>query len=352
MSDAAVIEVENLAKSFTLPDENKLVKACQDVSFAIRPGRTLGLVGESGSGKTTVGRCLARLLEIDGGDVRFRGDPIGGLTPKQFRPLREQIQIVFQEPLESLNPLRTVAATLEEPLRALTRLTRQERWERVIEVVADVGLPESALDAKPGELSAGDQQRVAIGRALIPRPAFVVLDEPTSALPPDARPEILRLLKRLQAEHDLAYLFISHDLSSVRALCDDVAVMYLGQIVERGSTEQVLSAPRHPYSRALLSSVLLPDPEHGRLIEQWQVHLSGEIPSPVDLPTGCFLEQRCPYRAEPCAAAQPLTPVAGDRSRVARCWRAEQDRWPELVEDQDPEALTVSDVQRTSEVDQ
>ena len=173
---------------------------------------------------------------------------------------------------------------------------------------------------------------MAIGRALISRPAFVVLDEPTSALPPDARPAILELLKRLQAELDLAYLFISHDLSSVQALCDDVAVMYLGQIVERGSRDEVLRAPRHPYSRALLSSVLLPDPERGRLIQDWQVKLAGEIPSPIDLPTGCYLAGRCPYSAERCTQPQALVPIEGDAGRVARCWRAERGEWPQAAE--------------------
>jgi oligopeptide/dipeptide ABC transporter ATP-binding protein len=327
-----VIEVSGLTKHFKLPGEDKVVKACTDVSFAIEAGRTLGLVGESGSGKTTVGRCLVRLLEIDGGSVAFRGEQIGALSRRRFRPYRRDIQIVFQEPFESLNPLRTVEATIEEPLRALTDLSAQERERRVAEVLEEVGLPAGAAGARPGELSAGDQQRVAIGRALVSRPAFVVLDEPTSALPPDARPAILALLKRLQSELDLAYLFISHDLSSVQALCDDVAVMYLGQIVERGTREEVLVRPRHPYSRALLSSVLLPDPERGRLLEDWQVSLAGEIPSPVDLPTGCFLEQRCPYGAPRCGEPQELAAVAGEAGRVARCWRAQTGEWPESSE--------------------
>ena len=332
MSDAPVIEVRGLTKHFRLPEGNKVVKACQDVSFSIEPGRTLGLVGESGSGKTTVGRCLVRLIEIDAGDVRFRGEAVGGLTRRRFRPYRRQIQIVFQEPYESLNPLRSVAMTLEEPLKALTDLSAPDRRRRVHETIEEVGLPDTALSLRPGELSAGDQQRVAIGRALISRPSFVVLDEPTSALPPDARPEILDLLKSLQAEFGLAYLFISHDLSSVQALCDDVAVMYLGQIVERGSKDAVLRSPRHPYSRALLSSVLLPDPERGRLIDEWQVRLAGEIPSPIDLPTGCYLASRCPYRAEACEQPQALVAVEGDSRHEARCWRAETGAWTQPTE--------------------
>lgn len=322
-----VIRVEGLSKSFPLPHGGKKVQACSDVSFSIDEGKTLGLVGESGSGKTTVGRCLARLLDFEEGEITFRGERVGQISARDFRPYRKQIQIVFQEPSESVNPLRSVQHILEEPLRVHRLGSNRSRGERVREILVLIGLDADILARKPRELSASVLQRVAIGRALITEPSFIVLDEPTSALPPDAKPVIMELLRELQAELGLTYLFISHDLSLVSEFCHDVAVMYLSQIVEQGPASDVLGSPAHPYSQALLNSVLNPDPEAGRGVGATEVTLEGEIPSPIDLPRGCYLQSRCPFAVAECSEPQLLAevPIAGNIQRV-RCWRA-----PELM---------------------
>jgi oligopeptide/dipeptide ABC transporter ATP-binding protein len=316
-----LVEARNLTKHFRIPGSSATVQACNDVSFAIGRGETLGLVGESGSGKTTAGRCLVRLVEIDGGEVYFRGQRIDDMPQKAFRQYRKYMQIVFQEPFESLNPLMSGEATIEESLRTHTDLDGQARRRRVRELLEMVGLLPAYAEARPHEISAGAQQRLAIARALAPGPSFMVLDEPTSALPPDAKPGIMRLLRDLQRELKLGYLFISHDLSLVNEFCDRVAVMYLSQIVEEGTRRDVLATPAHPYSRALLSSVLLPDPKRKRLIAQDAVRLEGEIPSPIDLPHGCYLQSRCPFAVAGCDWPQRLVGVPRKPRQLARCWR-------------------------------
>jgi ABC-type glutathione transport system ATPase component len=257
---SVLLEVQNLVKRFPLSGSRKTVQAVNGVDFSIARGETLALVGESGSGKTTIGRCVMGLIDPTAGGIWFDDKPMGRGRDIRSRELRGRIQLVFQEPAESLDPRMRIGETLGEPLRYLG-LPRADRERRVRDVAGRLSLGEHTLDLFPAELSAGQQQRVGIGRAVITRPELVVLDEPTSALDPTARAEIVDLLIRLQRELGTAYLFISHDLSTVRFLSHRVAVLYLGAIVEQAEAEALFARPLHPYSVGLLASVLLPDPK-------------------------------------------------------------------------------------------
>jgi oligopeptide/dipeptide ABC transporter ATP-binding protein len=297
----AILEVDTLYKRFPIAGSTSVVQAINGVSFVIRPGETLGLVGESGSGKTTVGRCIVGLTEASGGKIQFKGQDISRPRAQRPRSLLGRIQLVFQEPAESLDPRMRIRHSVEEPLLPL-KIPAAERRDRVLDAVERVGLRRNMLDLYPAELSAGQQQRVGIARAMITRPELVVLDEPTSALDPTARAEIIELLMKIQADLGTSYLFISHDLSTVRFISHRVAVMYLGMIVEQGRTADVFAQPRHPYSVGLLSAVLLP---HPHLSLETSVTLKGEIPSPINLPKGCFLASRCPFATERSRAEMP-----------------------------------------------
>ena len=328
-SDAPLLEVRNLFKEFPIPGTNKVVHACQDVSLRVNRGETLGLVGESGSGKTTLGRCVLRLLEPTGGQIIFEGQELGTMSASRLRRLRSQMRIVFQEPLEALNPRLTVGRQIAEPLRIHSRIGRVQRAARVRELLDMVGLPAEVADMYPGMLSAGAAQRCSIARAMATEPKLVVLDEPTSALAPEAEAELIKLLRRLQDQFEIAYIFISHNLSLVGELCDRIAVMYLSQVVETGTVKQVFETPQHPYSRALLAATLYPDPAQRRDVGARWERLGGEIPSPVDLPTGCYLASRCLYLKERCQReVQVLNPAAFD-GRSVRCWRAVEGIPPE-----------------------
>ncbi len=305
---SAVLEVEGLVKHFPIAGQRAVVQAVNGVGFSVARGETLALVGESGSGKTTVGRCVLGLIPRTQGAVRFHGAMIDKRHNIRSRDLRGKLQLVFQEPAESLDPRMRIGETIGEPLRQLD-MAQVDRVKRVREVARRVGLSEASLEQFPAELSAGQQQRVGIARAIVTSPELIVLDEPTSALDPTARAEIIDLLIRLQKELDTAYLFISHDLSTVRYVSHRVAVMYLGMIVEQGSAAEIFSHPRHPYSIGLLSSVLLPNP---KLKREVRVDLKGEIPSPIDLPNGCYLAGRCPFVDEQCRAAMPPADQVGD----------------------------------------
>ncbi|HTJ57383.1 MAG TPA: ABC transporter ATP-binding protein [Devosiaceae bacterium] len=314
----AILTVENLFKRFPIAGSKQVVQAINDVSFSIQAGETLGLVGESGSGKTTVGRCIIGLLEPSAGTIRFKGKPIAERR-KSGEAVTGSVQFVFQEPAESLDPRMKIGISIAEPLLPM-KIDRATRQQRTLEAIRLVRLDPDLLDAYPSELSAGQQQRVGIARAMVTQPELVVLDEPTSALDPTARAEIIDLLQRIQAERNTAYLFISHDLSTVRFISHRVAVMYLGMIVEQGDAQTVFNRPHHPYSSGLLSSVLLP---HPHLKIESSVSLKGEIPSPINLPKGCFLASRCPFVIDRCRVEMPPPTVVGE-GHLVHCFRHEE----------------------------
>lgn len=315
---SAILTVENLVKRFPIAGSKQMVQAINDISFSIQPGETLGLVGESGSGKTTVGRCIIGLLEPSAGTISFKGRPIAGPGSSRIG-VTGNIQFVFQEPAESLDPRMKIGQSISEPLLPLN-LDRATREKKTLEAIQLVRLDPGLLDDYPSELSAGQQQRVGIARAMVTQPELVVLDEPTSALDPTARAEIIDLLQRIQAERNTAYLFISHDLSTVRFISHRVAVMYLGMIVEQGDAATVFNRPHHPYSSGLLSSVLLP---HPHLKIESSVSLKGEIPSPINLPKGCFLASRCPFVIDRCRTEMPPRSTVGD-GHFVHCFRHEE----------------------------
>ena len=316
-----LVEIKGLVKQFSIPGTKAAVHACSDVDLTLYKGETLGVIGESGSGKTTLGRCVLRLINPTAGEVIFEGCDVTKMSSSEVRALRTDMQIVFQEPFDALNPMITIWKQIVEPLRIHTKMTAKQRRERSFELLALVGLPPSVADAIPAMLSPGALQRASIARAIATSPKLVVLDEPTSALPPEAEAEIMALLKRLQKELGLTYIFISHDLALVKSICDRVAIMYLSQVVELGSRDEIFEHPRHPYSRALLASVLLPDPKQRRDLGDRAERLHGEIPSPINLPKGCYLATRCPYVKDRCREQPQVLTEAGQPDHFARCWR-------------------------------
>ncbi len=287
------------------------VRAVDGVSFRIPRGKTLSLVGESGSGKTTTGRALLRLIEPTAGTVLFDGVDVTQLHRKELRGLRKRMQIIFQDPYGSLNPRMTVYSVLSEALRAHGIGERVERRDRVFELLERVGLPPEAADRYPHEFSGGQRQRIGIARALVVSPDLIVADEPVSALDVSIQAQILNLLEDLQQQLGLTYLFIGHDLSVVRHISDTVAVMYLGRIVEIGPSEELFSRPIHPYTKALLSAVPVPDPN----IRRKRLLLPGDIPSPINPPSGCPFHPRCPDAQPSCAHTDtPLVEIAPGHS--------------------------------------
>ncbi len=315
-----IVRIAGLYKQFPIRGSDKKVHAVDDVSFDIRRGETVGLVGESGSGKTTVGRCLVRLEEPTAGEIHFHDAALGGIKRAAFVPYRKAIQIVFQDPFDSMNPRWTVEKVLTEPLDLHTDLNPELKRARVVELLEMTGLDAALRSSQPRQLSAGQQQRVVIARAIATDPEFIVLDEPTSALSPETRIEIIQLLMQLSRKLGFAYLFISHDLTTVKYICHRVIVMYLGQVVEVGDKDAVFAAPRHPYSKALLASHLFPDISDRRVDRAERVTLEGEIPSPVSLPKGCYLYGRCPSQKDACAN-MPQELRAMPDGREIRCWR-------------------------------
>jgi oligopeptide/dipeptide ABC transporter ATP-binding protein len=315
-SEPALLHVEHVAKSFERKGGGT-VRAVDDVSFTIAAGETLGLIGESGSGKSTVGRLVLGLLRPEVGRVTFMQHDLNMLPPRDLRRLRSRFQVVFQEPLQSLNPRRRIGWIVEEPLIVHEKLSRAARQRRLEEMLDQVGLSSKFASRYPHDLSGGEQQRVGIARALITNPSLVVLDEPTSSLDLSVRALILNLLATLQAQRHLSYLFISHDIATVQYFCTRTAVMYLGRLVEVGPTRDVLDRPAHPYTKALLSATLPVDP----MRKPAYFPLTGDIPDPAASRTGCPLVRRCPIEITACSERPvPLLPFEGDRA--VACIRA------------------------------
>ncbi len=281
---------------------HETVKAVDDVSFSVLPGEVLGLVGKSGSGKTTVGRTVLRLMEATGGTIRFRGRDTTHLSRRALRPIRPDMQLVFQDPFASLNPRMTIGRIVAAPLLIhRPQLTGAERRERVADALRLVGMSPGYADRYPHEFSGGQRQRVGIARALILRPGFLVADEPVSALDVSIQAQVVNLLRELRAELGLAILFIAHDLAVVGHISDRVAVMYLGHLVELAPTRELFRGPRHPYTEALLSAAPEPDPDRRRQ----RIVLAGDPPSAINPPSGCPFRTRCRYAEPACAAAMP-----------------------------------------------
>jgi oligopeptide/dipeptide ABC transporter ATP-binding protein len=283
-----------------------VVRAVDGVSFTVEAGETVGLVGESGCGKSTVARTLVRLVPPTAGSIRFDGEELTTLGNTAFDKVRPDLQMVFQDPTASLNPRLSVRRMVGEPLKLHSGLGAAERRRRTDAVLEEVGLGADLADRYAHELSGGQRQRVNIARALVTNPRLLVLDEPTSALDVSLRARVILLLEELRQRHGLSYLFISHDLATVRYLASRVAVMYLGVIVEEATADELFDHPAHPYTRALLAAVPVPDPDARRD----PFVLSGEIPSPIDIPTGCRLRNRCPLAQPVCAEPVPYREVA------------------------------------------
>ena len=303
----AVLEVTDLVKHFTVRSakgiraSKHVVQAVSGVSFTVNAGQTVGLVGESGSGKTTVGRCVLRLIEPTAGSVRFKGTELTTLGREDLRKLRNEMQIVFQDPFASLDPRMTVGAAIAEPLQV--QKVPGDHDKRVAELLRLVGLAPDHARRFPHEFSGGQRQRIGIARSLALNPSLIVLDEPVSALDVSIQAGVVNLLEDLQDQLQLAYLFIAHDLSVVRHISDVVAVMYLGKLVEVAPAEEIYTRPTHPYTQALLSAIPEPDPRTER--DRKRILLVGDVPSPIDPPSGCRFRTRCPRAQERCSIEEP-----------------------------------------------
>ena len=310
---APLLEIRNVKKYYPVKKvrngEDISVKAVDQIDLTVNQGEIVGLVGESGCGKSTLGKTILKLHDITGGQILFHGEDITNYTEKQMRPLREKIQIIFRDPYASLNPKKKVVQSVMTPLDVSGKYTKEEKLKKVIDILNEVGLSEKFLEKYPHEMSGGQRQRVVIARALINDPELVICDEPVSALDVSVRSQVLNLLKDLQKERNLTYIFISHDLSVVEYLCDRVAVMYLGRIMELADKKQLYGNPLHPYTRALLSAIPVPD-IHAKKDE---IILQGEVPSPLNPPKGCLFSTRCAYATERCHKEAPkLVELTGE----------------------------------------
>ena len=317
----AIVSVDHLKTYFQAGKgigKKQIVKAVDDVSLEIYPGETFGLVGESGCGKSTLGRTIVKINEPTEGKILVNGEDITNLSGARLKKFRKDIQLIFQDPYASLNPRMTVGEIIREPM-VIHHVcsTRAEQNERVVELLKIVGLKPDHIRRYPHEFSGGQRQRISIARTLALNPKFIVCDEPISALDVSIQAQIINLLKRIQKEMGIAYLFIAHDLSMVKHISDRIGVMYLGQMVEQGNGKELYAKPMHPYTQALLSAVPIPDPVTGKAKKR--VMLEGELPSPLDPPSGCPFRTRCPHAMERCARERPrLKEVDG---RLVACHR-------------------------------
>ena len=323
MSKENLVEVKNLKEYFQINTgllSSKPLKAVDDVSFAIRKGETLGLVGESGCGKTTVGRTLLHLYKPTAGEIWFKGKKIE--TKQDILEYRKQTAMVFQDPYSSLNPRMTVSDIIGEPLDVHKMYAdKQERMEKILAMMAKVGLNSEHASRYAHEFSGGQRQRIGIARSLVTNPEFVVCDEPVSALDVSIQAQVINMFDELQNEMDLTYLFIAHDLLVVRHISDRIAVMYLGKLVELADAKEIYDHPLHPYSKSLMSAVPVPDPKVARANQR--VVLTGDIPSPLNAPSGCPFRTRCPYACDACAESMPELKELSSGHFVA-CHKAEE----------------------------
>jgi len=320
--DAPLLEIDHLVKYFPIKSgilidhEVARVQAVDDVSLTVNEGETLGLVGESGCGKSTLCRTLLQLLRPTSGSVRFEGRELVGLRRREMRPLRREMQMIFQDPYASLNPRKRVGQIVGDPLHLQGLASGNELKRQVQELLERVGLSSEHFNRYPHEFSGGQRQRIGIARALAPKPKLIVADEPVSALDVSIQAQIINLLDDLQDEFKLTYIFVAHDLGVVRHVSDRIAVMYLGKIVETAPAEQLYTSPVHPYTEALLSAVPIPDPKENEARDP-QV-LEGDVPSPVNPPSACRFHTRCPHATEICSEVEPLLEPYG-RGRIAAC---------------------------------
>ncbi len=320
-----LIEVRNLVKYFKTPSGN--VHAVDDVSFTIDERKTLGVVGESGCGKSTRGRCIIRLIEPTSGQVLYKGKDILKANRKELKKLRKEMQIIFQDPYSSLNPRKTVFQIIREPLvhnKTIPNAKKADIERRVLELMETVGLAERLINAYPHELDGGRRQRVGIARALAMEPKFIVCDEPVSALDVSIQAQILNLLRKLQEQMGLTYLFITHDLSVVNHISDDIIVMYLGKIVEKAPSEELFRNPLHPYTQALLSAILVPEVGGN---ENKRIKLRGEVSSPIDPPDECRFAKRCNYFSDVCrGGTPPLLEVSPNHFVACHCIKPDENK--------------------------
>ncbi|SFF18867.1 oligopeptide transport system ATP-binding protein [Paenibacillus algorifonticola] len=300
-----LLEVKGLSKHYSTKRpasfRKSLVKAVDDVSFHIYEGETYGLVGESGCGKSTLGKTLLRLVEPTAGEALYQGEDLNRMPSRQLRASRRQLQMVFQDPYSSLNPRKTIGRTLEEPLIIHGIGSPQERTELAMRMLETVGLQEEHYDRLPHELSGGQRQRIGLARALILEPRLVICDEPVSALDVIIQSQIINLMRKLQRELKLTYLFIAHDIGVIRHISDRIGVMYLGKMVEEARTDDLFAQPLHPYTQVLLSAVPIPDPR----VKKERMILQGDIPSPLETVSGCAFHPRCPFAVETCRKLAP-----------------------------------------------
>jgi len=317
-----LIQAEHIKKYFPirkgiLAREVARVHAVDDVSLEVRAGETLGLVGESGCGKSTLARCISRLYDLTAGTITFEGRDISTLSRRQLRPVRRELQMVFQDPYASLNPRKRVGTILSDPLRIHRYGDRAKIRKRVQELLELVGLSPEHVNRYPHEFSGGQRQRIGVARAIALHPKLIIADEPVSALDVSIRAQVINLLDDLQDDLSLTYVFIAHDLGVVRHVSDRIAVMYLGKIVEVSPSEELYQRPVHPYTEALLSAVPVPDPDLSE--QRQQIVLEGDVPSPVSPPSGCRFHPRCRYATEICSQQEPELKPHGGEGHVAAC---------------------------------
>lgn len=296
-----LLEVKNLKKYFKT--NRGLLHAVDDVSFTIPRGKTLGIVGESGCGKSTLGRTVIHLHEKTSGQILFDGKDISDVDKHQLKALREDMQMIFQDPFSSLNPRMSVSQLIAEPLLIYKKCSGKELEQTVMQLMDTVGLAQRLYNSYPHELDGGRRQRIGIARALALSPKFIVCDEPVSALDVSIQAQIINLLKEIQDELGISYLFVAHDLSMVEYISDRIGVMYLGHLVEEGTADEVYGSPLHPYTKALLSAIPVPDPDAAE--KRKRIHLAGELPTPINPPPGCPFKGRCPIATEECGKARP-----------------------------------------------